>query len=149
MIDLWLAIAHHVLAFGLVAMLATELAMVRPGMSSVDALRAARIDAGYGASAGLIIAAGLLRIYFGAKGVDYYLFNVWFWAKLAAFAAMGIASVAPTIRFIAWRNAARKHPGFVPPPGDIGRVRMFLGMETALLGAILTLAATMARYTDY
>jgi hypothetical protein len=61
MADLWLAIAHHVLVFGLVIMLSVQASLVREGMGRSDAARVARLDIGYGASAGLIVAVGLLR----------------------------------------------------------------------------------------
>jgi putative membrane protein len=149
MTDLVLAILHHVLVFGLAAMLASEMVLVRPGMSGNDALRAARLDAGYGASAGLIFAIGLLRVMYGLKGPDYYLTNVWFWAKLLSFGAVGILSIPPTMRFLRWRKAARADAGFAPPPSEVSFVRKYLRLELLLLILVLVFAAAMARYTRF
>lgn len=149
MADLFLAIAHHILVFGLVGMLTGEAVLVRPGMSSADAARVARLDAGYGAAAGLILLIGILRLVFGAKGLDYYLVNVWFWGKIAAFACMGLASIPPTLRFFAWRAALKANPSYVPDAHDIARVKFLLRLQSLLLVAIIAFAATMARYATY
>ena len=63
MTDLILAILHHLLVFGLVAMLVAESMLVRPGMRAMDVDRVVRIDVGYGATAILIIVVGLLRVF--------------------------------------------------------------------------------------
>lgn len=149
MTDLFLAIAHHVLVFGLAGMLAAEAVLVRAGMSGADATRVARLDAGYGASAGLILLIGISRLMFGAKGLDYYLVNVWFWAKMAAFAAMGLASIPPTLRFFAWRAALTASPSYVPAADDILRVKSLLRLQLLLLVVIVAFAATMARFAAY
>jgi putative membrane protein len=146
MTDLALAIVHHLLAFGLAAMLACELVLVRPGMAGAQAVRVARLDAGYGASAGLILAIGILRVMYGLKGPEYYLDNVWFWAKLISFAAMGLLSIPPTVRFLKWRKAAA-NPGFAPAPEEIASVRAFVRLELLLLVLVIVFAATMARFT--
>jgi putative membrane protein len=149
MTDLVLAMLHHVLVFGLAAMLASEMVLVRPGMSGTDALRAAKLDAGYGASAGLIFVIGLLRVMYGLKGPDYYLTNVWFWAKLLSFGAIGILSIPPTMRFLRWRKVAKGDPGFAPAPHEVSFVRGTIRLEFLLLILILVFAATMARYTQF
>jgi putative membrane protein len=147
MIDLVLAILHHILAFGLAAMLASETVLVRPGMSGRDAMRAAKLDGGYGATAGLIFVIGLLRVMYGLKGPDYYLTNIWFWGKLISFGAIGILSIPPTMRFLKWRKAAKSDPGFVPASGEVAFVRAYVRLELAFLILVLIFAATMARYT--
>ena len=107
MTDLWLAIAHHVLVFGLVTMLAAEVVLVRPGLSPRDPARISRLDAGCGINALFVVIVGVLRVNYGAKGAVYYVDNVWFWAKMATFVSVGIPSIPPTIRFIAWRKRRR------------------------------------------
>ena len=49
------------------------------------ALRLARVDAWFGIMAALVVAAGVLRVFFGAKGYEYYFVNIFFWAKMALF----------------------------------------------------------------
>jgi putative membrane protein len=148
MTDLCLAIAHHVLVFGLAIMLAVQFALLRDGLSGVEAARLARLDIGYGASAGLIVVVGILRVIFGAKGYLYYFDNVWFWAKMATFAAVGIISVLPTLHFRMWQTRAKADSGYAPAAEEIIAVRGYLKWELRLLILIPIFAAIMARYTS-
>jgi putative membrane protein len=147
MTDLVLAIAHHVLAFGLVSMLAAQMMLVRPGMTSADAGRVARLDAGYGGTAGLLLVIGLLRVFFGAKGHLYYETNHWFWAKFASFLLVALLSLIPTLRYLRWRKTMKTNALFVPPAEEIARLRLFLRLQLLVVIAILVFAATMARFT--
>ena len=140
MLDLHLAIAHHLLIFGLFGVLFTELINMRPGMTENDVRRISRLDLWYGVLAGLILVVGFSRAWFAAKGWDYYLHNVYFWAKIGTFAAIGVLSVPPTIALTRWRRT-----GAVPADGQIAGVRLFLWVETVLFGLLLAFAAAMAR----
>ena len=144
--DLILAIAHHVLAFGLVALLMAEGVLLRPGLVGRDIDRAARLDLAYGTTAALILVVGILRVFLGAKGAQYYLQNPWFWAKMAAFLVVGLLSIGPTVRFIAWRRRRSAEPTFVPPAAEVQSLRRLLRLESVAVVAILVFAAAMARY---
>jgi putative membrane protein len=91
----------------------------------------------------------VLRVIYGAKGYLYYVENVWFWAKMACFAGIGILSIPPTIRFRAWQAAAKADAGYVPPAIEIKRLRVYLRWELRLLIPLVAFAATMARYTSF
>jgi putative membrane protein len=144
--DTILAVLHHLLVFGLTIMLATQFALLRPGLAAGDVRRLSGVDAGYGATAALIVLVGLLRVWFGAKGADYYEANLWFWAKMAAFAGVGLLSIPPTIAFIRWRRAQRAAEDEVPSAGEVARVRRFLTAELGLLLLVPVFAALMARH---
>src|ERR1700733_2181910 len=107
MLDLGLAVAHHILIFELFGVLAAEFILVRRGMDSTAVRRVATIDIWYGILAALIIAIGFTRAIFAAKGWDYYSHNLFFWAKLATFAVIGVLSAAPTITYLRWRREKR------------------------------------------
>jgi len=147
MTDLWLAIAHHILVFSLVIMLAAEAALVREGMTASDIRRIAGLDMGYGATAFLIVGVGIFRVIFGAKGYVYYIENVWFWAKMASFIAIGLLSIPPTMKLLAWRRALKQDPTFQPAPADVARLRGFVHAEVGLLVLVVAFAAAMARYS--
>jgi putative membrane protein len=149
MTDLWLAIAHHVLVFGLVIMLSVQASLVREGMGRSDAARVARLDIGYGASAGLIVLVGVLRVIYGAKGYLYYVENVWFWSKMAVFAAIGLLSVWPTICLRKWQSRMKSDESFVPPAQEVKTMRFYLRWEVRLIVVVAVFAATMARYTRF
>ncbi len=144
MLDLVLAIGHHLLIFGLAAILTAEAVLVRPGMSSDDVRRVAAVDAWYGVVAVLILAVGAARLAFAAKGWAFYAHNPWFHAKMGTFLAVGLLSIAPTIAFIKW-NRARKHDGSAPDAAAIARARRFVLAEVALFALIPVFAAAMAR----
>jgi len=127
MLDLILAVAHHVLIFGLFGVLFAEFILVRPGMDQVTVNRVAATDLWYGILAGLIIVIGFSRAVFAAKGWDYYSHNLFFWAKIGTFAIIGALSVAPTISFLRWRREKR-----MPDDSQIANVRRFLWAQLLL-----------------
>jgi putative membrane protein len=146
LLDLILAILHHVAIVTLIVLLAFEFALLKPGIAPKDLHRVTRVDAAYGAVAGLVIAIGICRVIWGAKGADFYLSNPWFWAKMASFAAIGLLSIPPTLALLKWRKASRADGVFLPPDADIARLRRFLHAEVALLALVVAFAAAMARY---
>jgi putative membrane protein len=79
------------------------------------------------------------------KGWAYYSVNMFFWAKMAAFAAVALLSIAPTIRIIRWRRALAGDAAFAPAAADIVNVRRFLWAEAAVFALIPAFAAAMAR----
>ena len=147
--DLLLAAAHHLLAFALVAMLVAEAILLRGPLDNAGIQRLARLDGGYGASAGLLLVVGLCRIAFGVKGHDFYLHNPWFHAKLGTFVLVGLLSILPTMRFLRWRKALRADPTFAPAPAEVARLRGTVRFELVLVAVIFVLAAAMARYGGF
>ena len=145
MTDLVLAIVHHLLVFGLAGILAAELAAVRPGLSGDSLRRLGLVDMHYGLFAVLILIIGFARVYMGVKGPEAYLGNWAFWAKIGAFAIVGLLSAPPTLRILQWRKRARAEPGFSLTDADVNAVRPFLLAEVAVFALIPVFAATMAR----
>ena len=140
MLDLSLAIAHHLLVFSLFGIVFAEFFALRPGLSGDAVARLARLDLMYGIVAGLIILIGFSRAIFAAKGWHYYAHNGFFWAKIGTFALIGLASVPPTLAYLRWRKA-----GAPPNDQEIKRVRFYLHLELALFVPLLGFAAAMAR----
>ncbi len=148
MTDLILAIVHHLLIFMLLAVLVIELTLTRDGLTPAGLQRLTRIDMGYGLLAGAIIVIGVLRVHFGLKGASYYLHNLFFWLKMAAFLGVGLLSVPPTLTFLKWKKAAAD-PTYLPGSDDIAKVRKWLLWELRLFGLIPVFAAIMARFPGY
>jgi putative membrane protein len=140
MLDLSLAIAHHLLIFGIFGIICAEFWAVRPGVTSATVARIASIDLWYGILAAAVIAVGFCRAIFAAKGWAYYSHNAFFWAKILSFAVIGILSVPPTVKYIRWRKS-----GTVPGDPDIQGVRRYLHAELALFVFLPIFAAAMAR----
>lgn len=143
--DLILASAHHLAVFTLVAIFAAEFALVRPGLHGARLNQLARIDAAYGAMAGIVIAVGILRVIFGAVGYEYYIANQAFWGKMAAFLVMGLLTIPPTIAFRRWAKAGERDNNYQPPAGEIAASRRFIHLQAGVLVLIPIFAAAMAR----
>ena len=91
---------HHLAVFALIGLLGAEFAVIRSDMTARDVKRLAALDIAYGITFAAILVIGLLRVFFGLKGADFYLANVFFWTKVGAFLLAALLSVVPTIRFI-------------------------------------------------
>lgn len=144
-VDLWLAIAHHLLAFALLGLLVAEAATLGPETTSAQVRRLGVLDAAYGASAAALIAVGICRVAFGIKGWDFYAENPWFWAKIATFATVALASIGPTLAIARWRRRLKHEPEARPDPRESARARRLVLLQLALFPLIPAFAAAMAR----
>jgi putative membrane protein len=139
-LDLVLAVVHHVLIFGIFGILFAEFMTLRAGMSNAAAVRIAAIDMWYGILAGAVLVIGFCRAIYAAKGWAYYSHNTFFWAKMATFAAIGLLSVPPSIQLIRWRRL-----GVAPDDAAVRSSRRYLHAELGLFVLLLVFAAAMAR----
>lgn len=145
-VDLILAIAHHLLIFALAAALAAEFVLVRPGLAGRDVKLVSHIDQAYGGLAGAVIVVGVLRVIFGLKGWEFYVYNWAFWAKMIAFAATGLISLLPTMRILNWKKAAEASQGlYVVPDSEVAIVRRYVRWGLTVFLLIPVFAAMMAR----
>lgn len=143
--DAALSYLHFVFALILVAALAAEAFVLRLPVDSRVARLLLRIDLFYGISAVGVIAAGVARVFWGAKGAEFYGAQPFFWAKMATFAVIGLISIAPTRKFIAWVRQASKDAAFVVPEAEVKGVRRLVMIEIHLLALVPLFAALMAR----
>ena len=143
--DLAFAIVHHLLIFALAGVIAFEVGVAKQGLNAGDIRRLGKVDAWYGILAGLIIVVGFSRAVFAAKGWAYYSVNHFFWAKIGAFAIVGLLSIQPTMAYIRWRAAQKDDPSFLPNARQIATVRRFLWAEVFVFAFIPVFAAAMAR----
>ena len=145
LVDLVLAIAHHVLIFLVAAAIAAQAVILRLELSRASVTLLARIDAFYGALAGQVILVGIGRVIFGIRGWEFYVYNWVFWAKMAAFLAVGLLSIAPTLQFRKWLKAAADET-FTVPTAELARVRGLVRTQCFLFLLVAVFAATMVRY---
>ncbi len=143
--DLAFAIGHHLLIFALAGVLAFEIGVIRPGLTSVDVRRLSRVDIWYGILAGLILIVGFSRAVFAAKGWAYYSHNTFFWLKIGTFAIVGLLSIIPTIAIIRWRGLLKNDANYAPDQPEIRKLRRVLWLEALLFALIPAFAAAMAR----
>ncbi|KQZ97835.1 hypothetical protein ASD64_16685 [Mesorhizobium sp. Root157] len=143
--ELILAILHHLLVFSLAGIIAAEFVLVRNTMDASTIRRLARIDRHYGMIAMLVILAGAARVVYGLKGWEFYVYNWVFWAKMVAFAIVGILSIKPTRRFIAWSRQTAADAAFNVPAGELAAVRKTILAQAIVFLLIPIFAAAMAR----
>jgi putative membrane protein len=140
MLDLVLAIVHHILILSIFGVLFAELALVKKGVDLATITRVGRLDLMYGALAGLILAVGFSRAIFAAKGWAYYSHNLFFHLKVGTFLVIGLLSIPPTVSYIRWRRA-----GAAPSDAQVSGARRWLWAEMALFMLLPAFAAAMAR----
>ena len=88
-------------------------------------------DAIFGASAGVILVVGLLRVFYFEKGADYYFHNAPFLAKLALFAVIGLLSIIPTRQFLSWRRGLKQGVAPSVAPERLRSIRRVVHWELA------------------
>jgi putative membrane protein len=143
--DFLLASGHHLFLLMLVSMLAGEAVLLRQSVSAASLQLLARLDLYYGISAGGLIAFGLARLRWGAKGLDFYVGNPVFWVKLGTIALIVALSVLPTLDILRWRRAARVNAQALPGAAQWQRARRIAFVEMHLLVIVAVAAAAMAR----
>lgn len=140
-----LMMAHHLVAIGMAAILVVEILVIQPNITARQVVRLRRLDAIYGSFIALILFIGIMRVSNGAKGQDFYTDNPIFWAKMVAFAALGLISVQPTIRLYSWWHSARGGSFFSAPPEEVAAVRRFLWAEVVVFATIPFIAVAATR----
>jgi putative membrane protein len=139
------AFLHHVAAFAVVSAIAVEFFVLRAELTAGTARILLRADLVYGVSAGMVLLIGFARVFYFEKGAAYYFASVPFIAKLTLFAAVGLLSIYPTVRFLSWRDAVRAGVAPSVGPATLASLRTVLHVELAGIVLILLCAALMAR----
>lgn len=140
-----LAYLHIVAILTLVVFLASEAALLRPEWFNAAVVeRLARVDAIYGMASLLVLATGLVRVFWGAKGASYYGHNPLFWAKFGLFAVIGLMSIKPTITFIGWRRELRA-TGALPGAEAVRAMRKRVMAQAHIVPLIPLAAVFLAR----
>lgn len=139
------AYLHYLSIFLLFALLTLEHQLFKRPLDLARARSLVRIDMAYGATAGLVLFTGAARVLWYGKGVDYYLGNSVFHAKVGLFLLIGLISIVPTFVFLNWRNTLKA--GEVPQVSDKQARWVTLVIRVELLGLLVLplLAALMAR----
>lgn len=143
--DLVLAFAHHTAIFLLISVMAAEWVLLRPGVAGTRLTLLARIDAAYGAVAGLVIASGLARVFLGHAGAGYYTANWVFWSKMGLFVLAGLLSVPATIAILKWNAAAKADAAFQPAAAEVAPHRLLLHAQFAITLVIPLFGIAMSR----
>ncbi len=130
------------LALGLGALHLRGRALARP-LDDAGWSRLLAADNCWGAAAGLWIASGLLRVFFGGKEPSFYSHNGLFWVKLGLFALVFALETVPMVTFVRVRIARRR--AAQPPEFSVPTYLRINRIELALVIVIVVVAAFMAR----
>lgn len=136
---------HFVFVLILAGALVAEAFILRLPVDGRVARLLLRIDLFYGISSVGVILAGLARVFWGAKGAEFYGAQPFFWAKMAVFAIIGVISALPTRAFMRWTKQAGQDAAFAVGEADVKRVRRLVMIELHLLALVPLFAALMAR----
>ena len=135
----------HYLAIVLIAgFLVAEMVVCRPTLSAEHVRLLPRLDIVFFTGALLALATGLLRLFYYAKGVGFYLPNSFFIVKMALYVVIAILSIKPTAAFLRWRRRLADS-GAMPAPAEVAGARRLIHLEVALLALMPLMAVLMAR----
>jgi putative membrane protein len=136
--------AVHILtlALGLGAVFMRGRALARP-LDEAGWQRLLTADNVWGVAAGLWIASGLARVFFGGKEPGFYWRNGFFWVKLALFGLVFALELTPMMTFIRVRAARKRSTAL--PRFSLEAYRRINSAEVVIVVAIVFVAAFMAR----
>jgi putative membrane protein len=134
------AYLHYLTIILTTAFLTSELVVCRSGLDPAQVRLLRGLDVAFFVAALGALATGVLRLFFYAKGVPFYVSNPVFWVKMALYVTIATLSIWPTIRFIRWSRAQN-----APPAAEVAAVRRLLHLELALLALMPLMAVLMAR----
>lgn len=139
------AYLHFVAIFLLFALLTLEHQLFSPPLDFKRARSLFRVDIAFGIVAGLVLITGLARAMLYGKGMDYYLNNGFFHAKITLFVVVALLSIYPTVTFLKWRPALKAGQVPIISPASTRWVRIIIRVELLALLLIPLFATLMAR----
>lgn len=143
--DALLAFFHFAAIFLLITLMAAEAVVLRPDLTPATLKRLSFYDLFYFISAIAVLVTGLLRLFYGAKGMGFYIHNPWFHAKMTIFVLIALCSLPPTFAIARWRKQARTLPEFLPTPAEIKIARRWVMIQAHVLILLPLCAVMMAR----
>ncbi|MFQ3679125.1 MAG: DUF2214 family protein [Pseudanabaenaceae cyanobacterium] len=136
----------HYLSYGaMTAALTVEHLTLKPEPTVKEGWRLVVADSIYGVAAIAVLATGVLRLLYFAKGSDYYMHQPLFWVKVGMYGVVGVLSIYPTVSFLGWIGGLRADQ---PPKLSAGRAKLLQWLVRGeLLGMVFIplLASLMAR----
>jgi len=144
-----LTYSHYLSIIILVATVFAEQFFVKRQIKKTELFRLVIIDGIYGLSSILVVTTGLLRVFFFAKGGDYYFSNGIFLLKFSLFIVVGLLSILPTITFLKLRKKIKKDDLNEVELPHFRAILVSVRLELILLLIIPLLAVLMANGVDF
>lgn len=140
-----IAFGHFLAFFSLAAALVLQMALLTESLGLDSARRIQRADQVLGIAAVLLLAFGLLRVFYFEKGSDYYFANTFFQIKLALFVIAGVISLYPSAVYRRWSSELKQ--GIAPEVtgATVTRLKQIIHWELVLIGGILLCASLMTK----
>lgn len=140
-----LASLHLVAILTLVTFMASQAAMCRiEWMNAAVVERLVRLDIIYQVAMASVLATGLVRVFWGIKGVSWYATQPLLHLKITLFVVMVILSIAPTLAFRRWRRNLRT-TGALPGAEELRKVRRLVMVQSHILPVVAVIAVFWAR----
>ncbi len=140
-----LAALHIVAILTLVVFLSSQAALCRAEwLNAAVVERLARLDAIYAASAMVLVATGLARVFFGVKGMSWYVSQPMFHFKITLVVAIAIVSIFPTIAFRRWLRKLRAD-GTLPSAQEVAKVRRLVMLQAHMVPVVAVIAVFWTR----
>ena len=143
--EAWLAFIHISAVLGWIVFASSQAALCRAEwLNAAVVQRLARLDRILWVATAAVLASGLARIVWGAKGSGWYWGNWLQHLKLTLFFVTALLMLGPTRRIVRWR-ARLAADGSLPPAHEVAGVRRLVMIETHLVAVIPLAAVFMAR----
>ncbi len=140
-----LAALHLVAILTFVVFLSSQAALCRSEwMNAAVVERLVRLDVIYGAAALVMIGSGLARLFWGIKGVSWYVSQPLFHIKITIVVVMAILSIWPSIMFRRWRRNLQAS-GALPEELEVKKVRRLVMIQSHVLPVVAVIAVFWAR----
>ena len=140
-----LASLHLVAILTLVTFMASQAALCRiEWMNAAVVERLVLLDVIYQISMASVLATGLVRVFWGIKGVSWYATQPLLHLKITLFVVMVILSMAPTLAFRRWRRKLRA-TGALPGAEELRKVRRLVMVQSHILPVVAVIAVFWAR----
>lgn len=140
-----LASLHLLAILTMVVFLSSEAALCRSEwMNEAVVRRLAKLDMIYGLAALALLLTGIARIFWGTKGLTWYVSQPLFYVKMLLFFGMAILSLRPTFALRKWLKALNL-TGTLPQPEAVRWVRQWLMVQAHVIPVIAVIAVFWAR----
>ncbi|MEG3063163.1 MAG: DUF2214 family protein [Comamonas sp.] len=140
-----LAALHLLAVLTLVVFLSSQAALCRAEwMNAAVVRRLARLDLIYGIAALALLLTGLARLYWGTKGVSWYVSQPLFHVKVTLFVLVALLSIKPSLTFRRWLRGLAAGQA-LPDAQDVAGTRRWIMVQAHLVPVIAVIAVFWAR----
>lgn len=138
--------ALHILAIlTLVVFLSSQAALCRnEWMNAAVVRRLARLDVIYLVAAVALLLTGLARLYWGTKGMSWYVSQPLFHVKMTLFVLVALLSVKPSLAFRRWVRGLSQGQA-LPGAQEVASTRRWIMVQAHLVPVIAIVAVFWAR----